>query len=48
MVPIWTKRADVAWAIMHQPMPDHLILPLESSATLATWAGYDWAVVRSG
>jgi hypothetical protein len=32
---------------MHQPVPNHLILPLEPLSALASRAAFDWAVVGS-
>ena len=47
MLSVRAERADIAWAIVHQSMPYHLVFPLEALATLAAWAGLDGAVVRS-
>lgn len=46
--PIWTKRADVARRIMDQSVPNHLVLPLESLASLTARTSLDRAVVWTG
>ena len=32
MLALWTEWSDVAWAVVHQTMADHLILALEAFA----------------
>lgn len=32
MFALWTEWTDVAWAVVHQAMADHLILALEALA----------------
>ena len=32
MFAFWTEWTDVAWAVVHQTVPDHLVLTLEAFA----------------
>ena len=41
------KRADIAWAIVHQAVANHLVLAFESLAAFGARAACNWAVVRS-
>jgi hypothetical protein len=42
-----TKRAHIAWRVVHQTVPDHLILALEPFASLAAWTTWHGTVVRT-
>lgn len=48
MLPVWAKRADVAWTLMHKAVSDHFILTPEAFSFLTartTWLGAEvWAV----
>lgn len=43
----WAEWADIARAVVHQAMADHLVLAFESFAALGARATCDWAVVWS-
>ena len=47
MLAFRAERADVAWAVVHQAVADHLVLALEAFAALGARAACDWAVVWS-
>jgi len=42
-----TEWTYVAWGLMYESMPYHLILPLEAFAAFASRAVFHWTVVRS-
>lgn len=44
---IRAEWAYIAWAVMHEPMSNHLILALESFTTFAAWAFFHRTVMRS-
>ena len=43
----WAEWADIAWAVVHQAMADHLVLAFESFAAFGARAACNWAVMRS-
>ena len=47
MLTFRAERADIAWAVMHQAMADHLVLALEAFAAFGARAARNWAVVWS-
>lgn len=47
MLSIWAERANVAGAVVHQTVPDHLVLSFESSPTFAALTTFNRTVVRS-
>ena len=47
MLPLRAERANVSGTVMHQPMPNHLILALEALAAFGAWAVGHGAVVRA-
>ena len=47
MLAFWTEWADIAGAVVHQAVTDHLVLAFEPFAAFGTGAACHWAVVRS-
>ena len=47
MLTLWTIGTAVARRLVHEAVPDHLVLPLETFATLSPGTALDGAVVRS-
>lgn len=47
MLAIRTERAHITRTLMNKPMPDHLVLPLESFAAFTARTLLDRTVVRS-
>ena len=42
---VGAEWADVAGRLVDETMPYHLVLALETFATLGSWASVDWAVM---
>ena len=47
MFSVRTERADEPWAVVHQPVPNHLVLALEAFSAFASGTAGDRAIVRS-
>lgn len=43
--PVWAEWTDVAGRIVYEAVSDHLVLPLESFATFASWTAFYTAIV---
>ena len=41
------ERTDIAGAVMYKPVPDHLVLPLETLPSLSACTAWNRAIVRS-
>lgn len=47
MIPFRAKRTDVSRTAVHETVPDHFVLPLETFPALASWAAINRTVMRS-
>lgn len=47
MIPFRTKRTDVSRTAVHEAMPNHFVLPLETFPAFAPWTAIDGTVMRS-